>query len=184
MGGAALGIFVGGRSSRMGRPKGLLAAPSGSERLVERLARLGREVGLEPVLVGEAAPYEAVLPSLPRIGDDPAGIGPLGGLRGLMRARPVAVVVACDMPAVDAALLRRLASARGVVAPRGERWEPLCARYEAALVSPAIEAALQDGEHSLQALLDRVGARALSVEPARLVDWDTPEDVTGAPREG
>ncbi len=167
----------------MGRPKGLLEAPGGGETLVERLARLGREAGLDPVLVGPAEPYGAVVPELPRIADDPEGVGPIGGLRALLRARPVAVVVACDMPAVDGALLARLRDAEGVVAPRHDRWEPLCARYETTAVSAAIEEALAAGELSLQRLLDRVGARPIEVPAGRLVDWDTPADVSDARRE-
>lgn len=179
----ALGIFVGGGSTRMGRPKGLLQAPGGGETLLERLVRLGRSAGLEPLLVGPAEPYERVVPEVPRIGDDPSGVGPIGGLRALLRARPVAVVVACDMPAVDEALLERLRDAEGVVAPRSDRWEPLCARYEASVVSQAIEDALAAGEHSLQHLLDRVGVRPIEVAAGRLVDWDTPADVSAVRRE-
>lgn len=181
---AALGIFVGGASTRMGRPKGLLEAPGGAESLVERLVRLARQTGLEPVLVGRAEAYTGIAPEVPRIPDDPGGVGPLGGLRALLRARPVALAVACDMPAVDEALLTRLRDASGVVAPRTDRWEPLCARYEADLVLEPIEAALAAGEHSLQGLLDRAGARPIRVDAARLVDWDTPEDLSDARREG
>jgi len=180
----ALGIFVGGGSTRMGRPKGLLPAPGGEESLLERLVRLAGESGLAPVLVGRAEPYAAIAGGVPRLGDDPEGVGPLGGLRALLREFPVALAVACDMPAVDCALLTRLRNARGVVAPRRERWEPLCARYEAARVSDSIEGMLAEGEHSLQRLLDRVGARAIAVAPARLVDWDTPADISGALPEG
>jgi molybdopterin-guanine dinucleotide biosynthesis protein A len=179
----ALGIFVGGGSTRMGRPKGLLEAPAGGETLLERLVRLGRSAGLEPLIVGRAEAYERVAPEVPRIPDDPPGVGPIGGLRALLRARPVAVVVACDMPAVDRALLERLRDAEGVVAPWTDRWEPLCARYEASVMRPAIEEALGAGEHSLQRLLDRVGARPIEVAPGRLVDWDTPADVSDARRE-
>ncbi len=184
MDGLALGIFVGGRSSRMGEPKGLLKAPTGDETLLERLVRLGHEVGLEPLLVGDASPYVGEVASVPRIGDQPGGIGPIGGLRGLLLQRSVAIVVACDMPAVDAELLRRLRDATGVVASRNERWEPLCARYEAALALPAIDASLRAGEHSLQRLLDRIGPTVLAVSTEKLVDWDEPGDLSDAPRGG
>jgi len=184
MDGVALGIFVGGRSRRMGRPKGLLPAPSGDETLLARLVRLGRAAGLEVVLVGDAEPYAGLLPRVPRIADDPPGVGPIGGLRGLLRARPVAVVVACDMPAVDGRLLERLRDVAGVVVPRDERWEPLCARYEAELALPAIEEALLAKDHSLQGLLRRIGPTVLSVPRDKLVDWDEPGDVTGVLPEG
>jgi choline dehydrogenase len=42
---AVLGVFVGGRSTRMGgHPKGLLAAPDTGEALVVRAVRLAREI--------------------------------------------------------------------------------------------------------------------------------------------
>ncbi len=113
------GIFVGGASSRMnGVPKGLLRAPDG-ETIVAHVARAMREAGLEPVLVGKRAEYAAI--DVPAIADA-ADAGPLGGLVALLDAArgENVVAVACDMPFVSAALVRKLAEAPDapVVAPR------------------------------------------------------------------
>ncbi len=181
-----LGIFVGGKSTRMGgEPKGLLEAPDTGEPLAARLARLGREAGMGVVLVGEASAYGAL--GLEAIADDPAIDGPLGGLSALLaRAgdRP-AIAVACDMPQVSVGALRALieapagptilAARRGPDAP----WEPLFARYDPARALPALRAAAAEGVRSFQKLFARVGAEALApseVVEAALVDWDTPED--------
>lgn len=181
------GLFVGGASLRMGgRPKGLLPAPDGSGAIAARLVRVCEAAGLRPVLVGRSAETERLLPGLERIADRPAGIGPIGGVAGLLAAAGAGGVVtlACDMPAVDEAMLRRLLATSSEVpllAPRDEagRWQPFFARWDAARALPWLEAAIARGERSMQRLFDR-HATALPLDAAawrRLRDWDTPEDV-------
>ena len=184
---AVLGVLVGGRSRRMGgRPKGLLEAPGGGETLVERLAREGRAAGLEPVLVGEAAAYASVAPDVQRLADDPPGVGPLGGLAALLAhaGDRDAIAVGCDMPYVDAAILRRLVGDprdAGVLAARRDgRWEPLLARYRARHVHPALTAALAEGVRSFQELFARLDVAELPVDEAlsrALADWDAPDQL-------
>lgn len=182
------GIFVGGRARRMGgEAKGLLPAPGSGEPLVVRLARIAGELGCEPVLVGAAARYQAALPDLRVIVDEPVDIGPLGGLNGLLGAaagEPV-IALACDMPHVSAALLARLATpppvGTQVLAARADDtlWQPLCARYEPT-VKPALELAIAQGVRSFQRLFAALTVSELTLsshERDELVDWDTPEDV-------
>jgi molybdopterin-guanine dinucleotide biosynthesis protein A len=170
-----------------GVAKGLLPAPEGGEPLVLRLARLARELGCEPVLVGEGAAYSAVLPGLRTILDRPSGVGPLGGLNGLLHAageRRV-LALACDLPRVSSALLERFLSERpqaAVLAARGSvgAWEPLCARYDAATVAPLCERALARGVRSFQALFSELTVEELALsdgERSQLGDWDYPEDL-------
>ncbi len=95
------GIFVGGASTRWGgMPKGLLQLASG-ETLVGRWRTLFDSLGIETVLVGQHPSYATL--GLDCVADEPAGIGPLGGLVGLLaRADGRRVVaVACDMPYVS-----------------------------------------------------------------------------------
>lgn len=167
-----------------GVPKGLLRGPNGTT-LVERWRSLLDSLGIEVVLVGSAKPYAGL--GLSVVADEPAGIGPMGGLVGLLRRagpRP-ALAIACDMPFVSRELVERLLAAPpgpGIVAPRREgRWEPLCARYDAARVLPVAVSRAASPSHSLQRLLDEVGAVPLAVAPgewAVLRDWDTADDVT------
>jgi molybdopterin-guanine dinucleotide biosynthesis protein A len=178
------GVFVGGAGKRMGgTAKGLLRAPEGVT-LVERWRRMLESAGVDVVLVGASDAYASM--GLESIPDDPAGVGPLGGLCALMRraGSGLALAVACDLPFVSARLLDRLVTAppATIVAPRrDDRWEPFFARYDAAAVLPvAIELLAQD-RRALQALLDAAGARELPVseeESRELRDWDTPDDVT------
>jgi molybdopterin-guanine dinucleotide biosynthesis protein A len=185
---ALLGVFVGGSSSRMGgHPKGRLAAPDTGEPLVERLVRLGREAGLEPVLVGDAAGYGDLAPDTARIADDPPGVGPLGGLSALLdhAGERHAVAVACDMPHVTARALAELAAHPAdepVVAVRkgpDAPWEPLLARYHAPRVRPAVQRALARGVRSFQKVLGELEVHAVRPDelgPSVADDWDTPDD--------
>lgn len=181
------GIFVGGRARRMGGiAKGLLPAPDTGEPLVVRLARIAEALSLEPVLVGEAEAYRAALPQLRIVPDAQLGIGPLGGLAGLLAAAPSehVLTLACDLPFVSRALLARLAqtpSEADVLAPRAEngRWESLFARYRVQAVQPALVDALAQGERSFQQLFARCTVEALALDEGEcdaLKDWDRPED--------
>ncbi len=184
-----LGIFVGGASRRMGgRPKGRLRAPNGGLPIVVELVAAGRAAGLAPVLVGDARPYEDLVPDVRRIADDPVGVGPLGGLSALfaLAGERQVVVVACDMPHVEAADLRMLVdhpSGAAVVAPRrGEAgpFEPLFARYDPARVREPLRRALASGVRSFQRLLGDLWVEALPVDAHLtrvLTDWDTPADL-------
>jgi molybdopterin-guanine dinucleotide biosynthesis protein A len=167
-----VGIFVGGRGSRMGGvAKGLLKAPASEATLIERLlGELSRAApGAEVVLVGHSSAYAAL--GLRAVDDAPSGIGPLGGLVGLL---------------LDAELLQRLlneaASATAFVAEQAGVRNPLVARYRVAAALPAAREVMQGGKRSLQAVLDSLsdGVQTLTIsaaEAGRLDDWDSPEDV-------
>jgi molybdopterin-guanine dinucleotide biosynthesis protein A len=183
-----LGIFVGGQSRRMGgAPKGLLLAPGSGESLIARLARVGRDAGLEPILVGSAELGELGA-SLPRISDREPRVGPLSGLASLLERAGSrrCIVVACDMPRVSAALLARLqheSPDAAVLAPRDVatgKWEPLCARYDPTVVAPVLASAIKAGARSFQELFRELSVVELALSESErddLQDWDTPEDI-------
>jgi molybdopterin-guanine dinucleotide biosynthesis protein A len=147
------------------------------------LLRLGAAVQLECVVVGGCARSGAIV-----LADEPAGIGPIGGLRALLAyagARP-ALVLACDLPYVSAALISRLAHAQSsapVLAPRDPetgKWQPLFARYDAPRVLPSLDAAITAGVRSFQTWLRGVHVEELVLLPderAQLCDWDEPRDL-------
>ncbi|HEV8549263.1 MAG TPA: molybdenum cofactor guanylyltransferase [Polyangiaceae bacterium] len=183
-----VGIFVGGRGRRMGGvDKGNLTL-AGGETLVARLLRAIRGALPEApvVLVGAAAAYTEL--GLLALVDEPAGIGPLGGLAALLRqaqreGHGAALALACDMPHLGPGLLQRLAheapEAEFLAARDGGRWQTLAARYAASSLV-AVEASIAAGEHALQKVVARLeGAVALEIteaERTELGDWDTPED--------
>lgn len=166
-----------------GITKGLLPAPEGGT-LVERWARLFAGLAIPVVLVGAGDAYANA--GLERIDDAVPGIGPLGGLVALLEraGSSDAIAVACDMPYVSPALLAKLArqpsDARALAPRQGTTWEPLFARFRAPDALGAAREHARRGPHSLQALLDALGAEVLPLDPrehAELRDWDTPDDV-------
>lgn len=189
------GIFVGGASSRMGQPKGLLPAPSGGS-LVERTLAMCRDLGADVVLLGARPEYESL--GVTVLADRFVGIGPLAGVESLLRLAAtdgaVALTCPCDMPYLPAALLVRLLrsvpEAQAVAARRADgRVEPLLARYDAArclapITARAEGAARGESGAVWRALVD-LGAAYLDVpegEEDALSDWDTPEDVLSRSR--
>jgi molybdopterin-guanine dinucleotide biosynthesis protein A len=175
----------------MGRDKGLLAVPGGTEPIVEALIRRGRDARLDPVLVGDAAPYADLAPGVARVDDEPQGAGPLAGLHAaaryaLAQGHSHVVAVACDMPHLTAeALLQTCAypSDAIVIAPQrgpGAPWEPMLARYDAARLCDVLADAISQGTRSFQHLFASIEVEALPLTPAierALEDWDTPDDV-------
>lgn len=188
-----IGLFVGGAGKRMGGvAKGLLLVPDGSETLIARLLRLCRATAPSAslYLVGEASAYAALgVPALP---DEPSGIGPLGGLRGLLlRAQSAgssaALALACDLPFIDEAVLSALTAplTQAARVPFVDAFfQPLAAAYEPTATLRAIERSRALGKHALLYVLQILGEQVerLEIESARahtLRDWDTPEDMRG-----
>ena len=184
-----IGIFVGGRGSRLGGvAKGNLPLPSG-ETLAARLVAHARDAlpGTPIALVGAADAYAHL--GLPALTDEPAGIGPLGGLRALLGHAATlghthAIALSCDLPYLEAPLIARLgveAPAAEFLAPRdGEFWQTLVARYAAALL-PVVDATIAAGDRALQRVISRLGERATELvlgarERNQVRDWDRPED--------
>ena len=186
-----LAIFVGGKSRRMGTPKGLLPVPGGAEPILEAMVRLGRQLGLEIALIGDAAPYRHLVPHVVRIGDDPPDGGPLAGLRAatghaLRTGHTHLVAVACDMPHVTAGALEQACqhpSDAVVLAPRRAAdgpWEPMLARYDAARIADVLDEATIRNARSFQKLFSMIEIAPLPLSPLierALRDWDTPGDI-------
>jgi molybdopterin-guanine dinucleotide biosynthesis protein A len=180
--GRLAGVFVGGESKRMGgRAKGLLRPPSGEASIVHRWIAMLHALRVPHVLIGRRAEYASLGEA---IDDDPPKIGPIGGLNALVNHAKDGVVLAlaCDMPLVDEALVRRLIDAppHAIVAPRREgRWEPLFARYDVPTMIRTLPERIARGDHRLQGLLDdnAVALATSASEDAQLADWDEPGDV-------
>lgn len=152
-------VLAGGASERMGAAKATLELDG--RPLIERPLAALTAAGLDRVVVAKADT------ALPPLGadrwDEPDE--PRHPLRGIVTAleragRPV-VVLACDMPSVPPALVRRLARTpgRAVVPAPGGRLEPLAARYEPAAL-PILRLALERGA-SLRDAVAALGPEAL-----------------------
>lgn len=189
-------ILAGGRSSRMGSNKALLALPGESaltfvERLTSSLSDLCAEVMLVARDEISAREYAFSSPNARRrvVCDQVPDQGPLMGLYSGLQAVSCshALVLAVDLPFVRPALLtwlRTFPLSEEALVPRVQGIpQVLLARYPRSFL-PTIEACLRAGRRDPRALLDRVPVRFLEEEQVRAIDPDlrsfvninTPED--------
>ena len=169
-------ILAGGASTRFGGPKAL--ARVGGRRIVDRVREaLAAAVPDVAVSANDAALFADL--GLPILPDAEPGLGPLGGvLAGLReaaaRGASGALVVACDLPSVSAALLRTIAAraaasdADAVVpeSPGRRGVEPLCAWYSVRCIGE-LERMLAEGERRAHRLAGRVRAERIPLAEVR-----------------
>lgn len=193
----AIGAFVlaGGKSTRMGRAKGLL--PFAGKPLVVHLARLVEFAGEPPVIIGPPGTYGGL--GYRAVADDRRNLGPLGGICTALRVatRGWNLIVGCDLPFLtrewlEFLIARAVESPADVVIPLNERgYEPLCAMYRQRCHG-VIAAALDSG---VRKITDGLGQLTLArIEPGEWKAFDpfgrlfknvnTPEDYEQAHKEG
>jgi molybdopterin-guanine dinucleotide biosynthesis protein MobB len=104
-------LLIGGKSSRMGRPKHLIEQ-NGTTWIEAAVAKLQGQVS-QVVLAGSGEIPEA-LNYLPRVSDVPGLVGPLGGLVSVLRWQPMVswLVAACDQPDISAQAISWLKTQR------------------------------------------------------------------------
>ncbi len=183
-------LLAGGRSSRMGRDKALLAHPESGVSLIAHQVATLRAAGAAELMLSVRAGLDyadVVGAEVVRVVDDGEG-GPLFGIAAAVaRARCERVLVlAVDLPRMTAATLRALVAAStpqcGAAWRGAHGWEPLCAVYPRAACA-AFEAAMAAGRLSLQALVEqgvREGWMTEAAGPADarvLANWNSPGDV-------
>lgn len=166
-------IIAGGLNTRYGALKAFETV--GTQRIIDRVIHTLRSVTPELILIAnDANAYaEADLPMRP---DAIAGIGALGGLHSALQwaeelGASGILAVACDMPFLNADLLRMLieraaVSGADVVSPEsgGRRGiEPLCAYYSVRCL-PAIEQAITRGDQRMIGFHDQVVIERIPLE--------------------
>ncbi|KAF1068174.1 MAG: Molybdenum cofactor guanylyltransferase [Pseudomonas citronellolis] len=181
-------LLAGGRGQRMGgRDKGLIDWQG--EPLIAHLQRLVRPLTDELIIScnRHAERYAAYADHL--VADaEPDYPGPLAGIRaGLALARhPWLLVLPCDSPRLDEALLRALLQSaadhpdRVQMIRAGEHWEPLFCLIPTTLRS-AIEQAWQQGERSPRRAFEPLGIQAVNcaADDPRLANLNTPDLLLG-----
>jgi len=129
-------VLIGGRSSRMGRPKHLLK--SGGRTWLERTVEILRPA-VEHIVIAGAGELPDALAGVTRLPDVPDAEGPMAGILAAMRWAPWAtwLVAACDLPNLRPEALEWLLATRaaGVWAtvprfPGARGVEPLLAHYD------------------------------------------------------
>src|SRR5689334_2792881 len=129
-------ILAGGQSRRMGRDKALLRLQPEGPRLIELVLAAVTPL-VSSVVISTNRPDDYRWLNWPLVEDNFKGFaGPLAGLEAGLTASPARLnlVIACDLPFVNPALLKYLLSqlqGAAAVIPlnREGRPEPLCAVY-------------------------------------------------------
>lgn len=143
-------LLIGGKSSRMGRPKHLIKEDEATwlERAVAKL-----ESQVSRVVLSGSGQIPPPLAHLPRIPDVSGVAGPMAGILSVLRWQPMVswLVTACDMPDIDPRAFAWLKAQRApgvrAVLPdlQGDGClEPLLAWYDFRCLHPVEELALQN----------------------------------------
>lgn len=119
-------LLTGGASRRMGFDKASILVES--EPLAVRLARMLREAGWEPTILGRSP-----LDGYRFHPDDEVERGPLAALRAFCPTSHLVFVLSCDVPLFDGAVARALKSRLGdkeaAIPSINGRLQPLCGVY-------------------------------------------------------
>ena len=183
-------VLAGGRSSRMGTDKAFLELEGRT--LLARALDLLHGLTPEVRIVGPAARFAAYAPV---VEDVYAGRGPLAGIHAALSTSTTELnlILAVDLPFVTDSLLRFVVEqARAcqavVTVPRiAGGYQPLCAVYHRAFVTPA-QAALESGRNKIDALFASTTTRILeeselsrvAFNAAMFENLNTPEDLRRA----
>lgn len=157
-------VLAGGRSSRMGQDKATMrfrGRPMVSA-VADRLRTCSDDVYMV-AKTGLGVDGERI------VTDRPDADSPLAGVATALRVarHSLVFVCACDMPFVDARVVRMLAERLGphdVAVPITDRPEPLHAVWRSA-VAPVLERALADGRWALRRVLE-------DLDVAEVRDWN------------
>ncbi len=181
-------VLAGGASRRMGVDKAALVLDPGDPHAptLAALAAGRLQRCCSRVLIADRG-REFVARSLAQPVADGPGAGPAAGILGAAAVFPRAslLVLACDLPAADAALLRRVLAVAAedpgvswVLTRDDDGLQPLCALYRPAVLA-ALAQQVSEGHFALRKLAKcrEVRWRAVDAGPAELVNINTPADV-------
>jgi len=165
-------ILAGGKSRRMGRDKALLDL-AGRPMIAVVAERLRAVVGEVIIAADDTHLYAPFADHC--VPDQIPGVGTLGGIHAGLKAatHDLAIIVGCDMPFLNPAVLRWFVQAAGVydvvVLQQGPWVEPLHAVYRSTCL-PAIKASIDTGQRRVISFFDAVRVRTVS--PAEIAHLD------------
>ncbi|MGC4192541.1 MAG: molybdenum cofactor guanylyltransferase [Thermomicrobiales bacterium] len=188
-------ILVGGRSRRMGQDKALLPLVPDGLTVIETVVQTLATVADEITLVGaEVTARDYAFLGLRHVPDIVAGAGALGGIHAALTAasHERTLIVACDMPFLNADLLRHMASMPrddDALVPLLGQPQPLHAIYGRSCC-PLIEANLRKGQYRVTGWFARAALRLLPRSAIAAFDpslhscfnMNTPDDLAVARR--
>jgi molybdenum cofactor guanylyltransferase len=170
-------VLTGGRSRRMQRDKAALDY-AGQPQLTRALGLLEPLVASSFISVRTDQLQDPQRNAYPCIVDLLPDAGPIGGIQAALRAHPQAawLVLACDLPFLDAATLQQLIAARdpqrlatAFYSSHDGKPEPLCAIYEPASIS-AVDRWIAAGQHCPRGFLAQADVALLTLRNPRALD--------------
>jgi molybdopterin-guanine dinucleotide biosynthesis protein A len=178
-------VLAGGHSRRFGRDKAAQVVDGQTllARTVALAARFARKVyvGVRADQLDDELRCEFAV-----LADEPGVTGPAAALLAAQGRHPDAawLVLACDLPQLDAVTLADLRAARdagsaavALRSPSDRQPEPLCAIYEPVALE-ALRTAVAAGRVSPRALLVSLKARLIDArDPSALINMNRPEDL-------
>lgn len=181
-------VLAGGKSSRFGSDKSRLII-RGKPIVASLLDRLAA-AGCRPLMIAGRVPPSGSNCVIPRsvvcIDDAIPNCGPMGGLQAAFSATDADAVflLACDMPLISVALLRRICRAfqdgDAVVPVHNGKLEPLCAIYPRRIL-PMVECCIAARRLAMHDLVRAIQARLLDLSALANVEREfyninTPQD--------
>ena len=178
-------VLAGGMSTRMQRDKAAIEV--GGETQLARAVRLVRALAPDTfVSVRDEQRAEATRARWPQVIDRLEGVGPAAGILAALEARPdhAWLVLAVDLPLLDAATLARLVRSREPAAvatayrsSSDALPEPLCAIWEPKSRAP-LAAFIAGGRSCPRKFLLSHGAKLIELEaPRALENVNTPAEL-------
>ena len=187
-------VLNGGQSRRMGRDKAALRL--GGRSLIERTLDILATLFDEILVIGRPLPVSVSSPGTRHaargtriVPDAIPCAGPLGGIyTGLLAmSKPWGFFVACDMPCLDADVIRRqlgmlaVTDADAVVPAWDGYWEPLHAAYSQDCL-PAARRQIEKGDLRIRGFYDEVNVlfwdiRAEGLSPRAFTNVNTKSDL-------
>lgn len=178
-------VLVGGKSQRMGRDKSNLDYHGKPQR--EYVCELLQKVGVQPYLscrMEQVADLKSLNYEL--IPDTFAELGPLGAILSAFRARPndAWLVIACDLPFLDEAILNELIQNRRISAqataflnPTNEFPEPLISIWEPKSYQTALSFFGQGISCPRKVLINSDTQLLTTSNPKALMNVNTPDEL-------
>ncbi|HSJ66050.1 MAG TPA: molybdenum cofactor guanylyltransferase [Anditalea sp.] len=179
-------ILAGGKSSRMGKDKGLISL--NDKPMVSYTLNLCKEIGYSPILVASQEEYSAL--GYPVIKDIIPDKGPMGGLyTALEHNKDEATYIllfSCDMPFIPKEAIFKLAEAANdqpiIVSEFMNEINPLFALYHKDL-REQVKLSLEKGHLKMKGLIETFSHDKIDMEdlvlqtPLRFSNINTPEDL-------
>jgi molybdopterin-guanine dinucleotide biosynthesis protein A len=183
-------ILAGGKSSRMGRDKAFLE--TGGQTLLARQIELARDAGAVEIFISGRADADYSASGCCVLLDRFPNAGPLAGIERALDASisPLLLVLAVDLPGMNAEFLRTLAAgsreALGAIPRMNGKIEPLAAFYPKS-VQPLAETLLHAKHNAVMFFADRCvqsGLARFAELPASaakyFLNWNFPTDLAAA----